>query len=402
MPFPLAGRSHERLRLQRTYTHAIEVLQRRRQRYAFEMWKGAAVKALVALRKKYRGLEDEFEEQKDRLASAGLTHAQLVESISNVTEEVARYQVELQSMGEVLAQKEKALRESIAVQRALKAQLASSEGVRSTTEVKMKCFRDELVATEHDATQREAQHLLAVRAADKRIESLSTQLVQTQGGLDEVQRELSSAKQELDDAQETGATTAQAMLHLTSQLRRTIRKQEDDLAKYDADRSHHERNRELLARELQEAHSRVTGNQERLDGVVREYQSKLQQLRTQEAQTATLYNTKKYEAEAQGYEVKRLRHELRLVEERERDHRERIFDQAFPLGKAGETSYQRSESSGEVEELLRRARKAKEQLAERESLLRKEGTQVFIDALRGHTTTDTDGGEHPEEVPTPS
>ena len=136
-------------------------------------------------------------------------------------------------------------------------------------------------------------------------------------------------------------------------------------------------------------------------------------LRQQIVSTNLARDRERTEAKGHTHEVKRLRNEVRLMEAREwglhqsaavtysddttldrrHQHHHHMSSedvQVSGIDKEKEKEREKdkdtlgAETSGEVEELLKRARRAKEQLSVREAQLRRQNADVL---LRGHSTS---------------
>ena len=265
---------------------------------------------------------------------------------------------------------------------AMKSQIRGAKNKDVERLLHVRTLENELLGADGCVAEQEAKQMLLTNSSATKIGKLSNELHSAKGGIDVLQEQLKLTQEQLQSAHETGASTTTAMLKITDQLRRTVSEQENVISTLDVERVQQDKAQDAFHRELAMAQERIATGQSERSELIRQQHAKMSQLSGQVRQAESDLQERQYENEAKEFHVKKLQHEVRILETRQLDNtlvRPDVTTAATqPL-----LSTSRADSSGEVEELLRRARRAKDQLAVRESQLRRENDSVLRTAITG-------------------
>eukprot|EP01062_Namystynia_karyoxenos_P019654 TRINITY_DN17392_c0_g1_i1.p1 TRINITY_DN17392_c0_g1~~TRINITY_DN17392_c0_g1_i1.p1 ORF type:complete len:1585 (+),score=464.71 TRINITY_DN17392_c0_g1_i1:75-4757(+) len=352
-------------------------------RRALWRWRCRAVAALrrsaAECTARRAAAEQQLDSERARVAAIARQNIRLVEAVSTAADEAAQLQLEVSALQREADELRGAAAAARVAERELEERAVAAEASLAERRAEAEALRDELDRDDALVTEHEAARLLSVRAADRQIQALSEELGQIEGGRRETEAELLEVRRELHAAQEAGHETTQAMMRVTGQLRRTVAEQHEAIARLDSERAEQQAATEAYREELLALQARETAEVRlRRDDSAADEQARADGLRRQVSRAAHELTAAQADAEGRQFDVQRLRHALRIVEQREAAGAQ-LIPPAHPLPPqeppAPQAAARRSspprqaaaapgDSSGEVEELLRRARRAREQLAQ--------------------------------------
>ncbi|KAJ9443679.1 U2 small nuclear ribonucleoprotein Aprime [Diplonema papillatum] len=389
-------------------------------RSVFGKWKAASIASLIKHKEDKQKLATELQEHKQKVTHLGLSNMKLVDSLSEAVNKTATLEVALESRGSALADLTKVLRNCQASRDAMQSRVKCVENVSADARLKMKVMEREVQEVDRQVTEQHAKQLLVERTACKQIGLLAGDLDDAQGQLSGLKKQLHVTRQQLHQAQENGTSTAANMLEITKELRQTLRLRDRALSDLDLERMQQETAQEALGKELVSAHVKIVEGHNERASLMEQQQQRIHTLKQQVVHTEKALNLQNAETAEKDLEVRRLTHEVRLMEQRERrpaSSSAQYAGMSSPVmstrdrgardvdsGKGLQPPLFSHESSGEVEELLKQARYAKQQLAAKEAYLRKEKATTLMRTTIGSATTDVPssaGGTPRQRISTP-
>eukprot|EP01065_Artemidia_motanka_P003578 TRINITY_DN1170_c3_g1_i1.p1 TRINITY_DN1170_c3_g1~~TRINITY_DN1170_c3_g1_i1.p1 ORF type:complete len:1318 (+),score=467.48 TRINITY_DN1170_c3_g1_i1:58-3954(+) len=314
--------------------------------------------------------------ERDKAQALAKKNVKLTDALSRAAEEIGRLRAQRIAQDGRVAELQRAAEEAASARRAVEARAGALKEHTADRLAECRELREAVSKGDEAVARHEEARTAAVRDAERRIADVSSKIQLTEARRQESETELVDLRRELARAQEASHTTTHTMLHLTGQLRKTVAEGSKTIAELDAEHRVHQA---AAAAWEQEIAARAAPDSNSLEEVEQRQLKQVDALRRKIDDTEFTRAAAQADADAQRFDARRLQYELDLALRREGGEGPAappvctgsagVPEPSRPLSptsvsavEPGSWMYAAEDSGGEVEELLRRAKRAREQL----------------------------------------